>query len=121
MKAIDLMQQENAEHIPQFEAAGRMTTKLLLAFAGHVELLDKLKRGGRQTVRVENVHVHAGGQAVVGQVTTGGGVRDEIERLPHAPVALPGGTAGHVASECGSEVLSQDPRREPLPIPRSQG
>lgn len=37
--------------------------KLLKVFAGHLELLAKLKRGGEQTVRVEHVHVHAGGQA----------------------------------------------------------
>lgn len=49
-----------------------MAAKLLTAFAGHVELLTNLQRGGNPTVRVEHVHVHPGKQAIVGHVTPGG-------------------------------------------------
>ena len=38
-----------------------------------VEALAKLRNGNQQTVKVEHVHVHQGGQAIVGNVTQGGG------------------------------------------------
>lgn len=37
------------------------------------EALAKLRNGNQQTVKVEHVHVHQGGQAIVGNVTQGGG------------------------------------------------
>ncbi|MFO1173385.1 MAG: hypothetical protein U1E49_20755 [Hyphomicrobiaceae bacterium] len=63
---------KRAQYLPQLEAQGRLAAKLMRALAGHIELLAKLQRGGEQTVRVEHVHVHAGGQAVVGHVAVGG-------------------------------------------------
>ena len=54
----------------------------------YVTLLEALNRhrgkGVQQKVTVEHVHVHAGAQAVVGTVETGGGVASKIERQPHA-------------------------------------
>jgi len=49
-----------------------------------VEALSKLRRGGSQTVRVEHVHVHNGGQAIVGNVSTGGGSNGKIDAQSHA-------------------------------------
>jgi hypothetical protein len=53
----------------------------------HVLLLEALNRHrgkGQQKVTVEHVHVHAGGQAIVGNVgTPGGGVRPKSEDQPH--------------------------------------
>lgn len=43
-------------------------TKLQRTLTAQVEALAKLRRGGEQTVRVEHVHVHEGGQAIVGNV-----------------------------------------------------
>lgn len=68
-----LLKAKKAQFLPQLEAQGRLAAKLMRALAGHVELLAKLQRGGEQTVRVEHVHVQAGGQAVVGHVAFGGG------------------------------------------------
>jgi hypothetical protein len=48
--------------------SGGLATKLLRAFAGQFELLDRLRRSGRQIVRVEHVTVQSGGQAIVGHV-----------------------------------------------------
>jgi len=60
----------------------------LRTFTMQAETLAKLRRGGGQTVRVEHVHVHPGGQAIVGAVTTGGGSPLKSEEQPHAkPVA----------------------------------
>ncbi len=42
--------------------------KLMRSFALHVEAYEKLKRGGRQNIRVDHVHVHQGGQAIVGNI-----------------------------------------------------
>ncbi len=41
---------------------------LLLGVARQVETLRRLRNGGSQLVRVEHVHVHEGGQAIVGPV-----------------------------------------------------
>jgi hypothetical protein len=46
-----------------------MATKMMRTYITQVEALNKLRRGGEQTVRVEHVHVHPGGQAIVGNVT----------------------------------------------------
>ena len=61
-----------ADQLTQLEAQGALAVKLLRTFALQAETLAKLKRGGGQTVRVEHVHVHSGGQAIVGHVEAGG-------------------------------------------------
>jgi len=78
----------HAEQIPQLDANGNMAIKLLRTFAVQTEVLAKLRRGGEQTVRVEHVHVHAGGQAVVGNVNTplgqtGGGGQVQNNEQPY--------------------------------------
>jgi hypothetical protein len=54
----------------------------------HAALLDALNRHrgkGQQKVTVEHVHVHSGGQAIVGAVSTpGGGDATKPEEQPHA-------------------------------------
>ncbi len=45
-------------------------SKLSGLYARQAESLSKLKRKGQQTVNVRHVHVHDGGQAVVGNVST---------------------------------------------------
>jgi hypothetical protein len=44
--------------------------RLMRACAGHVEVLRRLRHGGNQVMRVEHVHIHDGGQAVIGNVQT---------------------------------------------------
>lgn len=46
----------------------RFGAKLSGLYARQAETLAKLKRKGQQTVNVRHVHVHDGGQAVVGRV-----------------------------------------------------
>ncbi|SFV16038.1 hypothetical protein SAMN05192541_124123 [Bradyrhizobium arachidis] len=74
--------------------------KLSRTFAALLEGLNRHRGKGQQKVTVEHVHVHAGGQAVVGVVETqgAGGLR-KLEDQPHA-------------------LRSEDPEREALPIPR---
>ena len=86
------------------------------------ELLSALDRkrgkGGQQRVIVEHVNIHAGGQAIVGNLApgapTGGGDRGrssgepqashpELAHAPDAGVVLP-------------PLRSQDPERQPVPV-----
>jgi hypothetical protein len=46
--------------------------KLVRSYAALVETLDKHRGKGQQLVRVEHVHVHSGGQAIVGAINQGG-------------------------------------------------
>ncbi len=51
-------------------------TRLLRLFTEQLEAMAKLKgKSGQQRVTVEHVHVHPGGQAIVGAVSTGKGTR----------------------------------------------
>ena len=49
-------------------AGANAIARLTKAFAMQVETLRRLRNGGAQLVRVEHVHVHEGGQAIVGPV-----------------------------------------------------
>jgi hypothetical protein len=58
--------------------------KLSRTYAALVEALNRHRGKGQQKVTVEHVHVHAGGQAVVGVIgTSGGGDRGKLGEQPH--------------------------------------
>ncbi len=59
--------------------------KLMSLYAQQVAALDKHRGRGQQKVTVEHVHVHSGGQAIVGNVEKGG----ERQAQPSEPPALP--------------------------------
>jgi len=65
----------NADQLPQFDSHERAYNKLARTFAAQVEALRKHRNGGKQTVTVQHVNVSDGGQAIVGNVKTGGGRR----------------------------------------------
>lgn len=103
-----------ADLLNQAEVQGGLAVKLLRTFTLQAETLAKLRRGGGQTVRVEHVHVHPGGQAIVGAVTTGGGVHSKSEEQPHAkPV-----TALTHAHAPVSPLRSPHTARELMPVAR---
>jgi hypothetical protein len=58
--------------------------KLSRTFATVLEALNRHRGKGQQKVTVEHVHVHSGGQAVVGVVEPGGGDRTKLEDRCHA-------------------------------------
>ncbi len=59
--------------------------KLSRTYAALLEALNRHRGKGQQKVTVEHVHVHSGGQAVVGVVEPrGGGDRPTSEDQPHA-------------------------------------
>jgi hypothetical protein len=97
------------DQIPQIDSAGNLA----------------VKRGGEQVVKV--VHVHPGGQAIVGNVTTGnttttgatgagGGGSDENRNQPHAKA---------IAAAAEPAVLpplwGEDAGREPVPVASGEG
>ncbi len=89
---------KEAKELIPFEANGNMAVKLLRTFTAQADALTKLRRGGEQTVRVEHVHVHEGGQAIVGNVhpVVGGGEPKKKEGQPDEPCA---------ANESGTPML----------------
>ena len=51
----------------------KYASKFTEIYAKQFAALDKKRRGGQQKVVVKHVHVNEGGQAIVGDVSTGGG------------------------------------------------
>jgi hypothetical protein len=77
-----------AETLLQFESNGNMANKLLRTFSVQMETLSRIRRGGKQNVVVEHVHVHAGGKAAVGAfIQNRGGA--EGESLPLDGLSTP--------------------------------
>lgn len=83
-------------------------TKLSRTWATLLEALNRHRGKGQQKVTVEHVHVHAGGQAVVGTVEApGGGVPTKGEDQPHAK---------QLAHAPQPTMRSADAPREPVPV-----
>src|SRR4029077_14803155 len=88
--------------------------KLSRTHAALLEALNRHRGKGQQKVTVEHVHVHAGGQAVVGMVTPspglpGGGDRSNLEEQPHAK---------QIAHAPEPALPSPDAGRDALPVAR---
>ena len=62
----------NADTLQHLEVYERTFNKLARTFTAQTEALRKHRNGGQQKMTVEHVHVHSGGQAIVGPVTRGG-------------------------------------------------
>lgn len=96
----------NAELMNHFESYSNQANKFLRTFATQVEALKRHRQKASQTVRVDHVHVNEGGQAIVGDVHTGGGAKVKSEEQPHALGYAP-----------GNPMRSQDPKGDALPVP----
>ena len=59
------------------EAYERSATRLSRTYLAQMEVLKKHRAKAQQTVRVERVNVESGGQAIVGDVSTGGRAEHE--------------------------------------------
>jgi hypothetical protein len=66
--------------------------KLSRTYATLLEALNRHRGKGTQKVTVEHVHVHEGGQAIVGTVEPPGGVGGKGKDQPHAIANAPGAT-----------------------------
>ena len=67
----------NVNTIQQQDSAERALNKLARTFTSQLEALKRYRTGGEQKVTVEHVHVHDGGQAIVGHVDTRGGPKKD--------------------------------------------
>jgi hypothetical protein len=111
----------HVETIAQQDSASTMLNKLARTFASQVEALKKYRSGGEQTIKVQHVTVNEGGQAIVGNVSQGGGGTSKNGGQPHEPCA---------ADECGPALLRHEqaipssmpstggPGLESVPVPR---
>jgi hypothetical protein len=63
----------SADRLYQVDAVQKALNKLARTFAAQMEALNRYRGKGQQKMTVEHVHVHEGGQAIVGSVTKGGG------------------------------------------------
>jgi hypothetical protein len=82
--------------------------KLSRTYATLLEALNRHRGKGQQKVTVEHVHVHSGGQAVVGVVEpAGGGDRAKSEDQPHAK---------QIAHAPQPAMRRPDAEREPVPV-----
>ncbi len=90
-----------------------MLNKLARTFAAQLEALKKYRSTGEQSIRVQHVTVNEGGQAIVGNVRTGGGGTHETGGQPHEPCG---------SDECGPAMLGHiEAVRMPLPGAGSEG
>ncbi|GJE13393.1 hypothetical protein FOHLNKBM_4456 [Methylobacterium longum] len=92
--AMECLQRSAVATTPeQMTANGNLASKLLRTYTAQIEALAKVRRGGAQKVTVKHVHVHEGGQAIVGNVDansrvtsdTREGGRSDNGPQPHAP------------------------------------
>jgi len=76
----------NVNTIQQQDSAERALNKLARTFTSQLEALKRYRTGGEQKVTVEHVHVHEGGQAIVGHVDTRGTLKwtDQPHASSHA-------------------------------------
>jgi len=82
--------------------------KLSRIYIEQVTALNKMRGKGQQKVTVEHIHIHKGGQAIVGNVNSkGGGTADKNEEQPHTkPVTY--------ASK--QTMSSQNTKRKRVPV-----
>ncbi len=113
--ALEMMERmRQATTMDAIQNYGAMATKMMRTYTTQVGALNKLRRGGEQTVRVEHVHVHAGGQAIVGAVThphQGGGGTPQNQGQPHGPI-----DPQALAFAPGTPVWSEEQSRDALPV-----
>jgi hypothetical protein len=103
---------KGVETIQQQDSAGNLAIKLLRTYTMQVEALQRYRGKGQQKMTVEHVHVHSGGQAIVGTVQ-GGGVSTKSEEQPHAPRSI--------THEPGIPMRGADPEREAVPVAGGTG
>jgi hypothetical protein len=109
------------ETIPQQDSAALTLSRLQRAFTTQLDSLSNMRRGGRQKVVVEHVHVYPGGQAIVGNVThSGRGVSDENGGQSHATGDKRGDKRA-IGASGSAPMWRPDPPREAMPIPNREG
>jgi hypothetical protein len=105
-------------HLPEQTFEGRQAalgqaSRLVRSYTTLLEALDRHRgKGQPQVVRVERVTVEAGGQAIVGAVSQGGGDERESAEQPHAQA---------LAHTPEPSMRSADPRWQTVPVAGGEG
>jgi hypothetical protein len=104
---------KGSDTVSQQDSNGNLAVKLLRTFTAQTEAFQRYRGKGQQKVTVEHVHIHKGGQAIVGSVSQSGGRRDNDENRgqPHAPE-----NAGAITFALGTTLPSADEAREAMPV-----
>jgi len=84
--------------------------RLSRTFAALLEVLNRHRGKGQQKVTVEHVHVHEGGQAIVGNVEQGGGSDNKSKEQPHAKA---------ISDARQPAMRRKNKKREPVPSTRN--
>lgn len=97
----------------------RMANKLSKTCVALLDGLNRHRGKGQQKVTVEHVHVHSGGQAIVGAVDAqGGGVRRISEEQAYVLTTHAPGAPMRSAKESGRLVPGTGDAQRALPAPR---
>lgn len=108
--------------IDQLDIQERVVNKLMRTFTTQMEALRKHRNGGNQKVVVEHVHVHSGGQAIVGNVTHGGrgGKQKAVQSHEQQDLSLPTRAAvlGYVEENQVQMPSAGGTREDGLPVSR---
>ena len=80
--------------------------RLSRTYASLLEALNRHRGKGQQKMTVEHVHVHEGGQAIVGNVQQGGGADKKEKEQPHAK---------EIPHAPQPEMRREDTQRQPVP------
>jgi hypothetical protein len=113
--AMELLRRAmQAEYRHNLQDAGNLAVKLLRTYAAQLEALQRYRGKGQQKVTVEHVHVHQGGQAIVGNVEAGRGVgaSSKMEEPPHAK---------RLAHAPEPTLPCPNPERDALPVADGEG
>ena len=111
----------HVDNIPQQDSASTMLNKLARTFATQIEALKKYRSTGEQSIRVQHVTVNEGGQAIVGNVQTGGGGTLETGGQPLEPCAVDEcrpAMLGHVETIAATMPSPGGKGLECVPVPR---
>jgi hypothetical protein len=103
----------HVETIQQQDSASNMLNKLARTFTGQVEALKRYRSTGEQNIRVQHVNVSEGGQAIVGNVQTGGGGELENDEQSHEP--------GNSLAQRPALPCDVEANKTPLPSPSRKG
>jgi hypothetical protein len=104
---------KGSDMVSQQDSNGNLAVKLLRTFAAQTETLQRYRGKGQRKIIVGHVHVHTGGQAIVGSVSQSGGGRDNDENRgqPRAPK-----NAGAITFAPGTALPSADEARDAMPV-----
>jgi hypothetical protein len=113
----------NVETIDQQDSASNMFNKCARTFAAQVEALKKYRSTGEQSIKVQHVNVHDGGQAIVtSTMQTGGGGNGKSDDQPHesgAPAATGPALLSNLQAHAPAMPCASGSGLERVPVPRS--